>query len=167
LQQYEWLLKTTISRRKLTGSAGTLQQRLAEHITRTSTKTLGQLIGEFTRDHLKPMETETEEAASPAIESLSELITLELSISVPPDKHAAICKQLGDLVDLRNHLVHHFVEAFDLVSEPGCRKADAFLSECYEKIDGHALTLQGWVASGEKARAIMQSVISTPGFFDP
>jgi hypothetical protein len=166
LQRYELLMKSMIARRKLTGSANTLEERLAQRIAETSTKTLGQLIGELTRDHLKPINEKAEKAALPQGESSGGMFGFEASISMPPDRLAAISQELSELVEMRNQLVHHFLEAFDLVSEPGCRKADAFLSECNEKICGYTSALRGWIASSNDARAIMLSHMASNGFMD-
>jgi hypothetical protein len=55
-------------------------------------------------------------------------------------------------------LVHHFIETFDVSSENGCVAADAYLKDCYEKIDAHVVTLCKW-GSG------MQDVIATAAPF--
>jgi hypothetical protein len=166
LQQYELLLKSLIAGRKLTGSANTLEERLAERIAETSTKTLGQLVGDLARDHLKPFKEDDEKAVLLENDASGILVGFEASISMPPDRLAAITQELSELVDMRNQLVHHFLEGFDLMSEPGCGKADAFLSQCNEKVSGYTSTLRGWIASSTQARALMLAHMAGNGFMD-
>jgi hypothetical protein len=115
---------------------------------------------------LKPITPDDEKAVLPEIEASGVLLAFEASISMPPDRLALVTQELSDLVQMRNRLVHHFIEGFDLMSEPGRRKADEFLSECNEKVSGYTSTLRGWIASSTEARALMISHMASNGFMD-
>lgn len=78
------------------------------------------------------------------------------------EKFETIKREMSDLVDLRNNLVHHFLERFDLGSEEGCRQADAYLDECYAEIEKQFQTLRNWSKSGDTARKLMASFLSSP-----
>jgi hypothetical protein len=83
---------------------------------------------------------------------------------MPPDTHAKLAEELQELVDLRNDLVHHFVEGQDLVTEEGCITADMYLQDCYEEIDRHLVSLQGWATSMNEAKRSMAAFIESPEY---
>lgn len=161
LQQYELQLKTMIARRTLTGSIDTLKNSVAANVSRTSTQMLGKLVGEFMKEYMKPLGAKSAEAPmSPRFAASDEpWFSLELSVAIPPDRHAAMSEQLGELVTMRNRLVHHFIESFDLRSDAGCLKADLYLSECFEKINYHFAELQHFAVASDKARADMADLL--------
>ncbi|MNM77302.1 hypothetical protein D3C81_891500 [compost metagenome] len=72
----------------------------------------------------------------------------------------------GVAVDLRNKLVHHFIEHFDLWSESGCQAADGYLEESYQTINRHCLNLQCWARTMVEARVKMASFIQSQAFED-
>jgi hypothetical protein len=61
-------------------------------------------------------------------------------------------ESVGSLVDLRNTLTHHFIELFDLWSEPGCEKAFEYLTTACERIGQDLAQLRGWAKSMDEAR---------------
>lgn len=170
LQHYELLLKAMIARRTLAGSIDTLKNSVAANVSRTSTQMLGKLVGDFMKEYMKPLGAKSAEAPmSPNFaESNEPWISLELSVAIPPDRHAAMSEQLAELVTMRNRLVHHFIESFDLRSDAGCLKADLYLNECFEKINHHFAELQHLAVVSDKVRADMADLlISDPEFLGP
>lgn len=67
-------------------------------------------------------------------------------------------------MDLRNDLVHHFVEGQDLVTEEGCIAADMYLQDCYAEIDRHLVSLQGWAVSSNEATRSMAAFMASPEY---
>jgi hypothetical protein len=164
IQQYEIQLKSLVARRELAGPPGELRDILAKNIAKTSSKTLGQLVGDLTKDYFQPIEPDSDHVAEPPNPAEETWFRLKLSVALSPEGHAALCEQLAELVVLRNGLVHHFVESFDLMSVSGCDAADSYLDECYRKIDANLLALQSWAINADKARAEMAAHMITPGF---
>ena len=67
---------------------------------------------------------------------------------------------------MRNELVHHFLQRFNIWERQGCIDADAYLDASFETIDGHYLTLRGWAQTMDEARALMASFVRTAAFED-
>lgn len=59
---------------------------------------------------------------------------MRFNISMPPEYRAQTKAGLAELVDLRNDLVHHLIENFDISHENGCRAACSHLDSCYEPV---------------------------------
>jgi hypothetical protein len=166
IQQYEIQLKSLVGRQELAGPPGELKSILAGNIAKTSTKTLGQLVSEFTKDYVHPTQPELGRVAAPAKAYDETWVSLRFSVEVSPERHAALCEQLTELVGLRNRLVHHFVESYDLMSVSGCEQADVYLNDCYVKIDADLLVLRGWAAQADKVRAGLADQMSSPDFWN-
>lgn len=70
-------------------------------------------------------------------------------------------QDLAALVARRNHLVHHFMQQFDLFSAAGCQAAEHYLDETYQTIDQHDRELRAWTNGmehgPEHTHAFMQS----------
>ncbi len=68
------------------------------------------------------------------------------------------------LVSLRNELVHHLIEKFDIGSDEGCKSAIEHLVSSYERIDKHFGELREWVQSMEQAREAMAALAQSDAF---
>jgi hypothetical protein len=162
IQQYEIQLKSLVARQELAGPPDELKAILAKNIAKTSTKTLGQLVGDLTKDYFQPTQPESNHVAEPPNTADETWFRLKFSVAISPEGHAALCEQLSELVVLRNGLVHHFIESFDLTSVPGCEEAESYLDECYGKIDANLLALKGWAMNIDEARAEIAARLCTP-----
>ena len=65
---------------------------------------------------------------------------------------------------IRKDLVHPFGQRQDLFNEVVCVAADAYLEGCYEVIDLHLASLQGWASTMKKAKEAMLSFMASPQF---
>jgi OST-HTH/LOTUS domain len=70
------------------------------------------------------------------------------------------------LVKLRNNLVHHFIEQFDLGTENGCAAAKTHLADAYARIDAAFGHLRGWASTSDQARASIVAFIQSQAFED-
>lgn len=166
IQQYELLLKEMVAKREVSAELGENFLQPSEPV--SSTKTMGQLVGELTDKYFQPTllesgQTQPEESVDDD-KQLVGRASVRMSVSMPPDSHAKLVKELQELVDLRNDLVHHFVEGQDLVSEEGCIAADMYLQSCYEEIDRHLDSLRGWATSSNEAIRTMASFMVSPEY---
>ena len=66
---------------------------------------------------------------------------------------------LAELVNLRNLLVHHFIERFDLRTMDGCDVAQAFLEDSLESIANHYFSLLDWAKSLDNIRQLLHSAL--------
>jgi hypothetical protein len=175
IQQYELLLKEIVAKREITAVLGSTpaQRASTEPITATATKTMGQLVGELTGKYFQPTLLEAGQAQPEADtdtdtddEHPAGWMRVSMRVSMPPDAHAQLTGELQELVDLRNDLVHHFVEGQDLMSEEGCIAADMYLIDCYAEIDRHLVSLQGWAASMDETRLSVAAFITSTEYKD-
>lgn len=172
IQQYELLLKEMVAKREVSAILGQGHGHgpvpLAEFAPDLGTKTMGQLVGELTGKYFQPtlQESGQTHTDTPADEEEHPVgwARVSMSVSMAPDTHAQLTVELQELVDLRNDLVHHFVEGQNLVTEEGCIAADMYLQDCYSEIDRHLASLQGWAASMNEAKRSMAAFITSPEY---
>lgn len=164
IQQYELLLKEMLAKREVSLQTG--RKGLVPEDSESNFKTLGQLAGELTDEYFQP--TLTDAGTPPPDKSTDEeerppgSFHLSFSVSMAPEGHAKMVEELQELVDLRNDLVHHFLEGQDLLSEQGCIAADMYLQDCYSEIDRHLASLREWAkSSNETKRSMAAFVMST------
>lgn len=166
LQQYERLMKAMVAHGELSGPANQLHAIREQKIASAQKKTMGTLVGMFTESHMT-LPAPDEETSQPEIDPGDQnWFSYRYQIEMPAEHFEATKAALKELVDLRNELVHHFIERFDLWSAPGCSAADGFLEESYETIDRHYLELHRRAKSMEDARATMVSFMQSQAFED-
>lgn len=73
---------------------------------------------------------------------------------------------LKDLVQLRNNLVHHFIEVHDPWTAEGCRRAQEALAADYDRIDQSYAWLREWAKDMEQARQQLQDLAQSAAFRD-
>ena len=168
LQQYERSMKAFVANMAVEGPPEQLHAIQEQQVACARTKTLGTLVGMFTGSCLsvaaspeQPAPEATEaEAKSPS----QAWVRVNFGMAMSPERHAQTKQALVELVDMRNDLVHHFLEHYDLGQESGCRAADAHLDACIKQIDGHFQDLTAWAAIQEQARAMMLSFMQSQQF---
>ncbi len=175
LQQYERLLKAMVASMAVEGQVKQLQAVQDQKRAAIHTKTLGTLVGVFTGDHLNAAlsDADTDTDAGPDDDASSggqsadfAWASMRFNISMSPQRHAQTKDGLAELVALRNDLVHHLIERFDVFDENGCRAAVTHLDTCYEQIDGHLERLKDWATSLAETRALASSLLQSKSFED-
>ncbi len=170
LQQYEILAKALVGHRELSAPAGKMHEVRAKSLALAASKTLGQLVGELTGSFLKPLQSEPENNSAESEDGFGDdqqaWFRFSNAIELPPERRQQLMQDLADLVKMRNELVHHFIERFDVFTIDGCLVADNYLQGCYETIDGHFLTLKAWVEGVNGARKAAADFMQSPEFLD-
>ena len=170
LQQYEILAKALVGHRELSAPSGKMHEVQAKNVALAASKTLGQLVGELTGTFLKPLQSEPENNSAESEDGFGDdqqaWFRFSNAIELPPERHQQLMQDLSDLVKMRNELVHHFIERFDVFTIDGCLVADNYLQGCYETIDGHYLTLRAWVEGVNGARKAAAEFMQSPEFLD-
>ena len=154
-QQYESLLKAVSAHQSFEGPGDRLQSIQGKKVEEFRVKTLGQLVGTFTGSYLSvdaPEPTETN-SDDPGEVPSSGWFRFSSSLAMSPEDYAETVNQLRELVALRNELVHHLIEKFDVWTLRGCGDAVAYLDEAYLKVDSNYATLARWANSMQDARA--------------
>lgn len=166
VQQYERLLKAMLAMHELAGPIESLEVQRAERIEKLSDKSLGTLVKALFETYVVPEGFERDLLPDGKIPtdriSMAYSFRMEMSAVDRSRNKAAI----EELVDLRNELVHHLIERFDLWTEEGCAEAVIHLQDSYDRIDRHFLELAEWVKNMDEARSTAAQFAQSPVFLD-
>lgn len=158
LQSYELLMKAIVARHKLAAPAADLQQARENRAAKTRQKTMGVLVAEVMDSFLVPdgQQGKLDDCAdAPSIAVLYQ-------IGLSEEDFARIKAKHQNLVQMRNSLVHHFLEQHDLQTEDGCREAERALGDAKEHIIAAYKQLQGWARDLQKAQAFLREQLESP-----
>jgi hypothetical protein len=168
LQQLERLLKHMNAHAELSGTPQTLEANRVAQVDAAATQTLGQLVRSFTSSHLTvatgaDVESTDDEPGSgrPGGEVW---MRFRFAIEMTAENHAQAVKDLLELRDLRNELVHHLIERFNVWTSDGCDEAACHLDEAYERIDRRYLQVSKWASDADLARRLTASLMATQQF---
>ena len=167
LQQYERLLKAMVANTDLAGEPAQLQALRDARVASVHKTTLGGLVSLFTGGYLR-----AEDEPSPVQETDDKApcdrlwFSFQQRMAMSAERHEAITAELKELVDLRNELVHHLLERFDLGQLDRCEAAVAYLDASGATIERHYQTLRSWAEEMDRARALMASFMNSDAFKD-
>ncbi|MCC4118368.1 OST-HTH/LOTUS domain-containing protein [Aromatoleum toluclasticum] len=168
LQQYEMLGKALVAEMDFGGPARQLMNIRAERAESLSKKTLGHVVGLLTDTFISTdsPESDTSTDFNEPSDITEPRIRTRFNFEIPAERLEKTRADLRALVDLRNDLVHHFLERQDVWTESGCVGALVYLDDCYAQIDERYLELHAWAKSTQEAREYMASFMQTPEFMD-
>lgn len=168
LQEYERQLKLMLVRMSIEGPATALQADLSRRSSLIHKKSLGQLLKLFTADYLVSETQETlagEGRTFANRESPDEFfVSLSLRFVLLSARHAGIKEGLAGMIRMRNDLVHHLLERFDLSRVEGCAAACDHLDACHEEVERQLSALQGWANSATHVTGLMSAVLQSQAF---
>lgn len=165
LQQYERLLKAVVANTGLAGEPAQLQALRDARVASVNKTTLGGLVTLFTGGYLR-----AEDEPASAQESDDKApgdrlwFSFQQRMEMSAERRAAITAELKELVDLRNELVHHLLERFDLGQLDRCEAAVAYLDDVRATIDRHYERLCGWAEEMGRVRELMASLMNSDAF---
>lgn len=115
LQQYEQLLKAIVANTDLAGEPAQLQALRDARVASVHRTTLGGLVSLFTGGYLRA-EGESAPAQETGDKSPGDRFwfSFQQRMEIDAERLEAIMAELKELVELRNELVHHLLERFDL-----------------------------------------------------
>ncbi|KQV96216.1 OST-HTH/LOTUS domain-containing protein [Pelomonas sp. Root1237] len=165
LQQYERLLKAMVANMDLAGEPDQLQAVRDERVAGVQKTTLGGLVSLLTGNYLSA-ESGSAPAESDATNRSSSTLwfSFQQRMVMSADRYEAIKAELKVLVDLRNELVHHLLERFDLGQLDRSEAAVAYLDQSRAIIDKHYQTLRTWAEQMDHVRAFAASFMDSPAF---
>lgn len=172
LQQYEKMIKALAANFELAGPANELQDIRKKREAALANQTLGGLVTVLSGSYLSlqpASEAQGSETSEPEWEppdTKQICIRMDARIPLSPEEHQRVVSALRDLVALRNRLVHHFIEDFDIWSTHGCLAADAFLEESYAQIDMRCMEARSWLVALDEGRKAMAAFMSTETWSD-
>ena len=156
LQQYERALKALVASGSIEGQPERLLEVQSCQAAAQRTNTLDQLIRIFTDEYLSDGTPKTKanaekwEGDKPAQEPL---LRMRFTIAMSPELYRETVATLTELKEMRNNLVHHLIEQFDMSTEADCRAGTNYLRECYDKIDAALTQLKQWTDGHARSRA--------------
>jgi hypothetical protein len=164
LQQYEHLMKAVLAHHELAGPVDELEALREERAKTFSRKSLGQLAGALFETYVVVEDTAhsvLDESKAPIDKiSMGLQVRMETSVEGWEQTRSAV----NDLVAMRNDLVHHFIEQFDLWTEAGCLAVSEHLTQCFERIESYFQQLQNWARYVDEARALTLSFVQSDAF---
>lgn len=167
LQQYELLLKALVANTDLAGEPAQLQALRDAQVASVHKTTLGGLVSLFTGGYMR---AEDESAPAPETDDKAPgdkpWFSFQQSMTMSAERLEAITAELKELVDLRNELVHHLLERFDLGQLDRCEAAVAYLDYSRAIIDRRYQALRTWVEHMDNVRALAASFMDSDTFKD-
>lgn len=164
LQQYEQQIKILVAHHKLSGPLHELERVRAGRIDGTARKTLGSLVGEFIGSCVVADEIRSPEDAITDSPDAPNWFSMHMTIGLPVTDFARAESELSKMVNLRNNLVHHFIDQHDIGSSDGCRGAQDALVEAYANIDRQLTQLQKWAQDMQNLRLAAAETMQTQAF---
>lgn len=166
LQQYERLMKTLLAHHELAGPVDTLEAQRESRVQKLSDKSLGTLVKALFETYAVPEGFERELIPEDRVPTDRISMAFSFRIGMPPERLIEVRTSVEELVAMRNELVHHLIERFDLWSDEGCEAAIRHLEQCYERIDLHHGELLGWAKGMDEARAHTAAFMQSDVFQD-
>lgn len=169
VQQYEHLLKTVAAHQVIEGPADQLLSIRDERADELKNKTLGHLVAAFTGSYLsiETSNTPGDQHEGPRSGELNTAwMRLHTTIALTAEDHADTTRRLRELVALRNELVHHLIERFNVWTLDGCRNAAAYLDAAYATIDSQFLALRDLLTNMQEAFAATASFLASKEWED-
>ena len=160
----ELLLKSVVAHTDITATLEHPQEALAAKMASVHGQTMGQVVGMFTKGTL--VQADTIGIPSTPLDDSRAASRIKYQIELPSEQYDALHSTLKELIDLRNELVHHFLQRFNMRSVEGRTAASTYLEECSQIIDARHLTLIGFNKVLELSRAKLASFVDSQEFED-
>ncbi len=151
LQQYERQLKSILVHHDISGTVQDLESDRAARLTGTSRQTLGALIKSFVGSVLVGGDPPALEEREDDSETGPPRVRMTVRLGMTEEDFARTELDLRQLVQIRNDLIHHFMERHDLWSLDGCRIALDDLDATCERIGADLARLREWAADFDRA----------------
>ncbi len=167
LQQYEKLLKLFLREGKVVTYFDLDELPEVVRPNQAGQSTLGVLVQKFL-DDVVILRAELDQGAdeTSGVNSQRMSVTTTFRIAMEPDQRIAIASDLKELVEVRNKLVHSFIDQFDIQSVDGCFAAADSLRLTFELIDARFRELRGFAESLDEARRMAGEFGQSPAFND-
>jgi hypothetical protein len=166
IQQYERLMKGILTNHELSGAIHQFEAQKVLRAERYSDKSLGTLVKSLFESYVVEEGTEPRVAKEPAEPESQISVSFRYQIQMSEERRAQTLAAIEELVAMRNDLVHHLIERFDVWSDEGCALASEYLLQCYDTVDARFSELRQWAESMENARALSASFARSDAFQD-
>ncbi len=138
----------------------------AERIAGSARKTLGTLVGELLGSYIVANQIDSPLEAEVDSQEAANSISLRFRTSLSEEDFVRTENGLKELVLLRNDLVHHFIERYDIGSLDGCRQGREALVDAFSKINHHFDELRTWAEDMLKLRGQAAQLVQSDEFLN-
>ena len=160
LQTAELRMKAILGSHRISGSAETLEQLLAQRIVEPRRKTMGALVGDLTESFLVPEGRQGSRDESEDQCAISSVMRIEL----PTEEFSRVEAELRELTSKRNRLAHHFLEDHDIQSTEGRRAAGRDISAAIDRVASINEYLKESEESMDQMRKAFAERLASPDF---
>jgi hypothetical protein len=168
VQQYELLMKLMLGNAASEGTMSTIETARAKAAANFYGKSLGVLI----KDHLlkdlivnvTANSGEGDKASDSELQAIAQglpHLKFRYQISLEPEQLESTSRAIEAMRDVRNDLVHHFIDRFSLKSEEGCARAMAHLDACQSTFEISFAQLKNWAEEMINTRERLGAFIQT------
>lgn len=119
IQQLEVMVKAMVAHSVVESQSGNMHSFLDKRKNEVAKKTLGQVVGDLTTDLLSLRVSEEDQQQDHPGDPTKIWFRTSFRIEMSPEDHQRTQQRLAELVDLRNDMVHHFIEIHDIWTEEG------------------------------------------------
>jgi hypothetical protein len=169
LQQVELIAKALWHGHEKVGCLDDLPDGHSNRKDSISGKTLGaainKLAGSFLRADLGSDDGVEAELAIPQTDAKRIAIGYRVTMSMSKEDYQKAVLDLEALVELRNELVHKFIQRIDFWSEEGCEAAICYLDDCDAIIGVQLAQMQSWFSSWRGVTECLAAFSQTEDFF--
>ncbi len=167
IQQLEVMVKAMVAHSVVESVSGDMHSFLDKRKDEVAKKTLGQVVGDLTTDLISlPVGEEEEEQQDHPGDPTKIWTRTSFRIEMSLEDHQRTKQRLAELVDLRNDMVHHFIDIHDIWTEAGCVQADAYLDACFRIIDERFEELRKLAQNQDDVRKNMTNLMQSPDFME-
>lgn len=166
LQQYERLMKAMLAHHELGGPIDQLEAQQAARVEKFTDKSLGTLVKALFESYVVVEGAEKPVLDDTKVPTDRISMSFQFRMEMAEERRSEVKAAIDDLVLMRNDLVHHLIERFDVWTDQGCVAAVEHLNRSYERIDRHYEELRQWAESMDDARAHAASFAQSEVFLD-
>ena len=167
VQHYEKLLKALVVDSFSYGTSETVVVNQQKRIEMFSTKPMGYLFDEINRTYLRELgQPDPEEDGEPLGDPKKVVFRTRLSLAMPADQLERTKSRLDAFKNLRNRIVHHFLDDHDLGTQEGCERAIASLEEGLALSKANYEEIQQWAKSSMEAAKYLAELVKSRQFDD-
>jgi hypothetical protein len=159
-QAYEAAVKDLLGQQKFTALLSRMDGD-APYPSDVSRKTLGSLVKQLLADFLILENKVDSFGTLDQNEPTGASVSFQFQISMADNDWTQLDANLRDFVNLRNDLVHHFLERHDLKNSEGCHAAREALDDAYDRIGGHIKMLGEWLEDMSQTTSIAAKYIGS------
>jgi hypothetical protein len=163
LQQYERLLKEMIAAQQFSGVPETFVEAFEARKAEARSKTLGTLVGRLMSEYVTKEGEDLTADMSEVHEGLPHF-GLRIQLNLPAESYNSTKDDLRELVNLRNALVHHFIERHDLGTVAGCLHAQEEINRAYAVVDQQFEQLSRFAVHMDESKKTIAELVNSPEF---